>query len=245
MKSNRQIQPWAPLGTAIEAFHQGQVDSLLGIESDIFESEDVPVRDYYRPLEDPLPELEMEAMRCCRGEILDLGAGAGRHSLELQKLGFQPLAVDISPKAVDIMRRRGVLRPRCMDFRKDLEGTFDTILMMMNGIGLAGSADQLIPMLDLLRSHLKPSGQILCDASSFTHDPRAVDLEALNQEARGKPELGEVWFRLIFGQLQGSWYPWLFPTTELLRQSCASAQLTMEILSRGAAGSYLARLGAC
>lgn len=242
MAKGESSAPWEPLGSALEAFHRGRIDATIRIESDVFETEDVPARDYYRPLEDPLPELETEALRCCRGEVLDLGAGAGRHSLELQRLGLRPLAVDICTQAVEIMRERGVKRSQCLDFLEYPEGSFDSILMLMNGIGLAGRVDKLGPILRLLSSHLQPDGQILCDASSLSDDVDPEQLRQLKEGARGRVESGEVWFRLGFDSQPGSWYPWLFPSADALRRSCSEIGLEMRILTHGARGAYLARI---
>jgi len=236
------IAPWTPLGAALEAFHGGRRDAVLEVESDFFETEEVAVAEYYRPLNEALPELELEALRRCRGRVLDLGAGAGRHSLELQQAGMHPVAVDISPKAISVMKARGVEEAYCLDFRHGLSGDFDTILMMMNGIGLAGSAEKLESFLMLLRVHLRPGGRILCDASSLETALPELQAEVMEHDARGRVDLGEVFFRLRFGKLQGGWYPWLFPAPSLLELSAAGAGLRMEILSRASRGAYLALL---
>jgi len=236
------VPPWAPLGAALEACHDGRRDALLEIESDFFETEEVAVTEYYRPLDMALPGLEQEALRRCRGRVLDLGAGAGRHSLELQQAGMQPVAVDISPKAVEVMKARGVGEAYCLDFRQGLPGEFDTILMMMNGIGLAGSVEELESFLVLLRAHLRPGGRILCDASSLEVALPDLQPEIMEDDAWAKADLGEVFFRLRFGELQGGWYPWLFPAPSLLEHSAAGAGLRMGILSRAGRGAYLAIL---
>lgn len=236
------LAPWKPLGAALMAYHHGDRDAALQIESDIFETEVIPARNYYRPMEDPLPELEKRALRHCRAQVLDLGAGAGRHSLELQKMGLTPLAVDISLEAVEIMKARGVRQTACLDFRDSLAGKFDTILMMMNGIGLAGHNQNLQPTLQGLRRHLRAGGIILCDGAELIQDMEGEQLAEIEAEAHGRPDLGETWFRLTFGSLRGRWYPWLFPSVKQLETAATQAQLSFEVLGRGARGAYLARL---
>jgi len=54
-----------------------------------------------------LPELDRIAVRRCAGKVLDLGAGAGSHSLAIQDRGLGVTSVDISAKAVEVMSRRG------------------------------------------------------------------------------------------------------------------------------------------
>src|SRR5918999_2988986 len=81
-------------------------------------------------------------MRYVRGRVLDVGCGAGRAALRLQERGHELVAVDISPLAVEVARRRGVLDAREVPFeRVDASlGIFDTVLMLGNNFGLVGSA---------------------------------------------------------------------------------------------------------
>ncbi len=48
------------------------------------------------------PGIEREAIRYVRGRGLDVGCGAGRHSLYLQKKGLDVLGIDVSPLAVKV-----------------------------------------------------------------------------------------------------------------------------------------------
>ncbi len=77
-------------------------------------------------------------MSHARGRVLDIGCGAGRHALYLQKRGFEVVAIDISPLAVDVCRRRGVNDVRLMSITEADSnlGPFDTILMMGANFGL-------------------------------------------------------------------------------------------------------------
>ncbi len=83
---------------------------------------------------------ERRAMRFVRGRVLDVGAGAGRVSLHLQERGHEVVAIDISPGAVEVCRRRGVRDARLCRF-EDVGpelGVFDTVVMWGNNFGLFG-----------------------------------------------------------------------------------------------------------
>ena len=83
------VGPWEPMGRALLDYHRGRRNGRLEIRSDLWEDERVPVADYYRPAEASLPEIERRALARCRGRVLDGGAGAGRHALELARRGLE------------------------------------------------------------------------------------------------------------------------------------------------------------
>src|SRR6266849_1820242 len=84
------------------------------------------------------PSIEKSAMKYVRGRVLDVGCGAGRHSLYLQKKKLDVLGIDNSPLAVKVSKLRGLKRARVISF-EDVSsrlGVFDTVLMMGNNFGL-------------------------------------------------------------------------------------------------------------
>ena len=88
---------------------------------------------YFSGYEDWHPT-EQEAMRLVKGKTLDVGCGAGRHSLYLQKKGFDVLGIDVSPLAIKVCKHRGLKQAKVLsiedaDFKPD---SFDTILLMGN-----------------------------------------------------------------------------------------------------------------
>ena len=92
---------------------------------------------YFSNYEDWHP-IEQKAMESVKGRVLDVGCGAGRHSLYLQKKGFDVLGIDVSPLAIEVCKLRGLKKAKNMsieavDFKPD---SFDTILMMGNNFGL-------------------------------------------------------------------------------------------------------------
>lgn len=237
-----QVNPWAPLGAALLAYHKGRHNAVLGIESDVFDTEDVSVRLYYRPDEDPLPDLDRRALDRCAGRILDAGAGAGRHALDLQCRGLEVTALDVSPDAVQVMQDRGISDARQGDISTSDLGSYDTILLLMNGIGLAGSPEGLEQLFERFHGLLKPGGRVIFDAAGLDAAVRKDELEELTEMAIGRPQLGEVFFRLTFDDLVGSWYPWLFPTPSMMAEAARTAGFELTIIGRGARGAFLAEM---
>ena len=233
---------WGPLGRALLDFHRGVTSARIMVHTDIWYDEPTPVEDFYRPDDQPLPELERTALGLCRGRTLDFGAGAGRHALELQRRGLEVTAIDVAPEAVEVMRRRGVTDPRCGDFAAVTGERFDTILLLMHGIGLVGSLEGLTQFFGHAQNHLEENGRIIFDSADLGMViPEQFD-EGLDDWRAGGLYPGEVEYRLSYGRFEGEPYPWLFIDPVTLTDRARAAGLRAEVVARGARGSYLARV---
>ncbi len=89
-----------------------------------------------------MPKIERKALDMTKGKTLDVGAGSGCHSLFLQEKGIDVTAIDIAPLSVQTMKERGIKNVLEQDFFT-LKGQFETILMLMNGVGIVGTLERL------------------------------------------------------------------------------------------------------
>ena len=233
---------WAPLGKALLAYHRGAKTAEFTVHSDLWADEITAVEEYYRPDHMDLPELELRALTLCSGRVLDVGAGAGRHALELQRRGLPVTTLDILPDAVRIMKERGVRDARCGGLAVVENEKFDTILLLMHGIGVVGSLNGLIEFFDVAGEVLNRSGQIVCDSADLAAVMPALLDEPVFSENRGGPYYGEVEFRLSYKDAVGEPYPWLFVDFETLSRHGRDAGFDCRIEARGARAAYLARL---
>jgi SAM-dependent methyltransferase len=112
------------------------------------------------------PAAERRAMRFVRGRVLDVGCGAGRVSLHLQGRGHEVVAVDVSPGAVEVARRRGVrdARTAALPALAGVEGPFDTILLLRNNLAVAGGARARDRALRRITALAAPGCRIVTDA---------------------------------------------------------------------------------
>jgi SAM-dependent methyltransferase len=212
------------------------------VHTDLWCDESTPVEEFYRPDGHPLPELERTALDLCRGRTLDLGAGAGRHALELQRRGLEVIAVDVSPEAVEVMRERGVTDARCGHLEGLVGERFDTIILLMHGIGLVGTLRGLAHFFDQAQLHLEENGRIIFDSADLgLVMPEHFD-EGLEDWRAGGLYPGEVEYRLSYGGFEGDPYPWLFVDPLTLADLAQAADFRAEVVARGERGSYLARL---
>lgn len=233
--------PWRPHGKALLDFYRGDASAQVIVHGDDGETEVVPIRVFFRgPSE--FSALEEAALDLCRGRVLDAGAGAGCHSLVLQEQGLSVCAIDLAPEAVEVMQRRGVKDPRCADLFGFREAPFDTILLMMNGIGVVGDLPGLDRFLGDVHRLLTPGGQILLDS----YDPTwAEEGGGEAPPEAGGPDgryVGEMRFRLEYKGKKGPTLSWLFLDAKLLAERAMKAGFSCAVIWREEEGHYLARL---
>ncbi len=229
------------IGLACRDYLQ-QPDDTLQIEvwSDVAELEQLPVNHFFRSYEE-MPALEQEALKLCRGRVLDMGAGAGPHALWLQQKGLEVWAAEVSPLACEVMHQRGVnniLNTGLFELKSPQN--FDTLLMLMNGTGLVGKTEQLPRFFNQARKLLAPGGQILVDST----DLRYLFLEddgsfLINLNDR---YYGEVIYRMSYNGHQSRRFPWLFIDAPLLGYYAEQNGFTCEKIADGPHFDYLARL---
>ena len=227
-----------PMGRAIADYHATGKASRLRVFSPMFEEDEIPVATLFRTL-DEMPAVEQEALQVASGHILDVGAGAGCHALALQAMEKRVTAIDISPLAVETMQQRGVKDVREQDFFT-LDGQFDTILMLMNGIGIVGTISRLPAFFIQVDHLLAPGGQVLCDSSDLCYlyedENGIIDLTGI------EGYYGELYYQLQYKAVKGEPFPWLFIDPETLREQAAARGFYCDILARGKHYDYLARL---
>lgn len=226
------------MGRAIADYHATGKAARLRVFSPMFDEDEIPVATLFRSL-DEMPVIETEALQAASGEILDVGAGAGCHALALQAMEKIVTAIDISPLAVATMRERGVKNVLEQDFFT-LEGQFDTILMLMNGIGIVGALNRLPAFFMQVDYLLAPGGQLLCDSSDicyiFEDEEGFIDLTGIDGY------YGELTYQMQYRDIKGEPFPWLFIDPETLREQASRHGFRCDILVRGPHYDYLARL---
>ncbi|WP_210515962.1 class I SAM-dependent methyltransferase [Hymenobacter terricola] len=230
------------LGHALLAYHHGDPEATLTVHCNVADDEPLPAAYFFRTLL-LMPELERLALDESRGRVLDLGAGAGCHSLELQSRGFDVKAVDVSAGAAQVMSERGVHVVARHDLFAPLAPTelpYDTILLLMNGLGLAGTLDGLDKFLAHARTLLAPDGQILATSSDVRYLYEDED-GALRINLNG-PYYGEVTYSLSYAGHTGASFPWLFIDAALLNDAAETAGYTAEFLGEDDDEQYLVRL---
>ena len=227
-----------PMGRAIADYWNNRKADRLRVFSPSFEEDEIPVETLFRDFED-MPEIEQKALDMAKGTILDVGAGSGCHSLVLQNRGLDVCAIDISPLSVETMKERGIKNVEERDFFT-LSGQFDTILMLMNGIGIVGSIERLPDFFRHIDMILAPGGQPLCDSSDISYV--FEDEDGFLEYPETGHYYGEMSYTMQYKDTVGEPFPWLFIDSETLSQIAVQNGYTVEVVADGEHDDFLARI---
>lgn len=227
-----------PMGAAIADFHQHHKASKLRVFSPDFDEDEIPVALLFRSANE-MPKLEQKSLQMASGRILDVGAGAGCHALALQELGKEVVAIDISPRSVETMVQRGVRDAREEDFWTVHE-RYDTVLMLMNGIGIVGKVSELPRFFRHLDTILAPGGQVLLDSSDLCYLFETED-DIIEIPDTGS-YYGELEYTMKYKNVKGDAFPWLYVDFDLLASIGNANGYNVELVDEGEHYDYLARI---
>ena len=228
------------MGAAIAEYQLTGKAGRLRVLSSMFDEDEIPVPHLFRALSE-MPMLEQKALLLAKGKILDVGAGVGCHSMALQQRGEQVFAIDISPLSCEAMQQRGIEHVECINlFDRQLTGPFDTILMLMNGIGIVGKLKNMPDFFERIGMLLSPDGQLLLDSSDlkylYENEDGSYDIDPLG------PYYGEIDYQMIYRKVKGEPFDWLYVDFQTLKMLAESNGFHCELLQEGAHFDYLARL---
>ena len=227
-----------PMGRAIADYYKTQKANKLRVFSPMFEEDEIPLSTLFRKYEE-MPEIERKALDMANGKTLDVGAGSGCHSLVLLEKGIDVTAIDISPLSVETMKERGVKKVIEQDFFT-LKGQYDTVLMLMNGIGIVGTLERLPRFFRQLDKILAPGGQLLCDSSdiSYVFEDENGMIDIPNE----MDYYGEHSFRMQYKDTIGEPFDWLYIDADTLREKAGRCGYAVEVVAEGEHYDYLARI---
>lgn len=195
-----------PIGKAILDYVKGEHDENIIVRSELCEDDVIPVSYLFRSYK-YFPEIEKEALKRCSGRVLDVGAAAGIHVKELVKNGFSVKAIDTSPGSIEYLKSLD-LDAENIDFFDLQDEKFDTLLILMNGIGIAGELSKLPFFLKQCKSLLNPGGKILCDTT---------DIKYLYENEDGSlwvdlasEYYGNFTYQMIYKDQVTPWFDWLY-----------------------------------
>lgn len=226
-----------PLGEALWDFHKLGRASDVVVQSPDFDDDIIPTAHFFRTWEQ-MPLTEQKALEQVRGRVLDVGAGAGCHSLYLQEKNIEVKAIDISPKACQCMTDRAVSEVECIPFLDFKEGKFDTILFLMNGIGIEGM-EKMASFFEHLKSLLNPNGQVIFDSSDLRFlypEKPEVDVDDLSDY------YGQFQFRMSYRETVGDYFNWAYVDSETMNVLAEKNGFSFEKIYENEHYAYVAKM---
>lgn len=220
-------------GIAIKEYYTQNSQSRLWVHDQFGPKVEMPVAVYFREFED-FTLLEKKAMTHCKGSILDIGAGAGAHTLYLQENNKDVTALEISPASVDVMTFRKIKKVVLGDFFELENVQYDTLLLLMNGIGICGAIDRIPIFLQKAKSLLKKGGKIIFDSS---------DIQYMYEDIP-QPDhyYGEVGYQYSYKRMKTDWFTWLYIDFQTMEKIAEENGWSMQLLYQDENDQYLACL---
>ena len=231
-------------GKAIFDYQTNNSPEDLITATSISDEDEMSVAYLFRSFEE-MPVLEQKALQLAKGTILDVGCGAGSHSLYLQKeQKLEVTSIDISENAVQACKLRGLQNVNVQNILEmevdDLHAKFDTILLLMNGTGIFGTLKNTPQFLQKLKTLLNPKGQILIDSSDIIYmfdedEEGAVTIPANDY-------YGEVQYTITYKGENEDAFPWLYIDYNTLQNAAHANGLQCELILEGLHYDYLAKI---
>ena len=228
-------------GKAILDFQTNNSPEDLITETTISEEDEMSVAYLFRSY-DEMPLMEQKALQLAKGKILDVGCGAGSHSLSLQnERNLDVTSIDISPNAIEACTLRGLKKAKVQDVMTLENDKYDTILLLMNGAGMCGKLKNIPNFLLKLKSLLNPGGQILLDSSDIIY--------MFDDDADGGKWIpsqneyyGEIVFNISYKGEKEKPFDWMFIDYNTLQNAALDNGFQCELILEGEHFDYLAKL---
>ena len=221
-------------GQALLDYYHNKFAPPLLLHNEYGAPEAIPVEKYFFNA-DEFSNLEVFALQQVSGKVLDVGAATGRHVLLLQNQGFDITALDVSPLCVKLMEEVGIEKLQCQDIYSYNDESYGTVLMLMNGIGIAGNIAGLHKLLNKLKTIVDPYGQLIIDSSdiSYLYDGKSIPMGSY---------FGELSFQYEYkGELDDA-FNWLYIDQKKLVEVAYDSGWSCQIIFSDETDAYLARL---
>jgi SAM-dependent methyltransferase len=226
-------------GKAILDFQTNNNPQDIITETTISEKDTMKV-DYLFRTFDKMPSIEQKALQLCKGKILDVGCGAGIHSLNLQQNGFDVTSIDISQNAITSCNLCGLQNAKVQNLIDLSNEKFDTILLLMNGTGIFETISKTSTYLLKLKDLLNENGQILIDSSDiiYMYDQNPDG----SYQVPANKYYGEIAFTISYKNQTEKPFNWLYLDFNTLQNACTANNLSCELIMEGKHYDYLAKI---
>lgn len=228
-----------PFGNACLSYLNGNRGLEITVFCNITEEDVIPV-DYLFRTYNQMPEIEQAALQECKGKVLVIGAGSGCHSIWLQDKGLDVTSIELSEGAIECMHQFGLKKVLLQDFYSLEETTkYDTVISLMNGVGIAGDLEGLPLFLSKCTSLLAKNGQVLLDSTDLNY--LIAEEEEVDYNTAGD-YIGELEYQMTFEDSETDWFKWLYIDAPKLIEISEQQGLKAQVVLEGGDCNYLIRI---
>lgn len=197
---------------------------------------------YYLTTFEEFPQSEKDVMHIAQDTVLDVGCGAGRHSLYLQSKGLRVVSLDVSALTIQVAKKRGVNAPilALAPWLPLREQSFGSIILMYNNFGICGGYEETTALLKELGRTLRSDGNILASSlhPTLTSNENHLKYHESNRK-RGLPP-GLAMIRIEYEGETGDWFGLLLASPEEMSMLSQAAELRLaETIGPDQTGSYI------
>jgi SAM-dependent methyltransferase len=229
-----------PIGLAIKDFYSGDLSAEVKVYRDDGLVSPLAISAYFRGATDF--QIDKVLLDHCRGRVLDIGAGAGIHSLYLQEKGFSVCGLDVSPEACQVMRKRGIKEVQCLNFGDLRTGVYDTLLVLGRSICIVETLAGLDKFLVDARNLLNEGGQVLLNSLDVRKTRDAQNLAYQEANRKAGRYFGEMRLHMEYRGTVGPVSGLIHIDPDTLARHAAQAGWSFETLLQEKDGNYAARL---
>ena len=227
-------------GKAILDYQTNNKPENIITSTSISEEDEMEVAYLFRSF-DEMPAIEQKALQLAKEKTLDVGCGAGSHSLYLQnERNIDVHSIDISGNAIQACSLRGLKNVQAIDILNLENEKYDTILLLMNGTGIFETLEKTTIYLQKLKSLLNPNGQILIDSSDIIY--MFDEDEDGGKWIPSDTYYGELTFNLHYKNETEDSFPWLYLDYNTLQNAAFANGLQCQLIMEGDHFDYLAQL---
>lgn len=187
--------------------------------------------------------IQKKAIKYAKGRVLDIGCGAGKHSLYLQKKGLKVTGIDNSPLAIKVCKLRGLKIAKILsidEVDKFKLSSFDTILMLGNNFGLFGSFVKAKKFLKIFFKITSKNALIIVETTNpyQTKNPDHLSYHKLNLKKRKMA--GQLRLRVRHKKLIGEWFDYLMVSKKELKKILENTGWRIKKIIDSKSGLYIA-----
>jgi SAM-dependent methyltransferase len=185
-----------------------------------------------------------KALRHARGRVLDIGCGAARHAIYLQRSGHDVVGIDESALAIKTAAARGLMRAKVLPIQRITHrlGRFDTVLMLGNNFGLFGDPANARRRLRRFLRITSCDARLIVESNDIyqTTNPAHLAYQRRNRRRGRMP--GQIRFRVRYRQLCTHYINYLMVSQAEMRQIVAGTGWRISRVFPSTGSGYIALL---